>query len=412
MKTMKVTINPGYHALTGYYQDWSELVAHILRGSVERTRHVGETTFTDRWSGAEVTLVKQGAKVKSIEVTAPVDLLQTGDEKLEQVVTIDFGAAKPGAKALETAFLTHYRSGGANDPLKALDPFGIELDNQDRFEDAGFRDAGNMFRGSSHNDVFMLNKGANYIGASGGNDVYRGDRADDLVDYSLLPGAVPGSDGITLGKAGAARVVQKMDGSKDKLFNMDRLVATNGDDSLKPGLGNKGFTIDGRDGDDVIFGGRGDDALSGGFGDDVIKGQRGDDVLIGGDGRDKLIGGGGDDILVAGDGFRFSGDGSDADILRGNGGRDLFVLESDTFYFSAPSGSPPNAIIADFRNGEDFIGLAGGTSFADLTVQGVGGDTRLIHNGELLAVLKGVDADTIARDDFVEDVSPVFGWFA
>jgi mannose-6-phosphate isomerase-like protein (cupin superfamily) len=120
---------------------------------------------------------------------------------------------------------------------------------------------------------------------------------------------------------------------------------------------------------------------------DVINGQDGNDYLTGLSGDDLLRGGDGNDILEGGYGL---------DILIGGSGSDLFTF--------APRGGIDT--IVDFTVTEDFIGLSGGLTFADLTIfQGTGGsvnDTIITITGsnEPLVILSAVQASNITINDF------------
>ena len=81
----------------------------------------------------------------------------------------------------------------------------------------------------------------------------------------------------------------------------------------------------------------------------ALSGSVGDDVLAGASGVDRIAGGFGDDILL---------DGASADVLRGDGGRDTFVLVEDG----------ARDIIQDFQLGFDRIDL---TDFSQIS--GIGG---------------------------------------
>jgi len=118
------------------------------------------------------------------------------------------------------------------------------------------------------------------------------------------------------------------------------------------------FTIDGRDGDDVIVatgpvnklvvtGGDGNDTIVGGTLDDTLSGNAGKDRLYGGDGQDRLNGNGGLDRLYgevgvdrlyggAGNDYMDGGAASDRleggtgiDSMYGQGGNDRFYAKDN-----------------------------------------------------------------------------------
>ena len=117
----------------------------------------------------------------------------------------------------------------------------------------------------------------------------------------------------------------------------------------------------------------------GGNGRDTLLGLAGDDYLAGCNGQDLLDGGFGDDTLFGGNG-------------------------SDTFVLAASKGTDT---ILDFVSSVDRISLANGLTFEQLTItQGTGAnrDRTLIadsNSNELLAILNGVQSDTITAANFV-----------
>jgi hypothetical protein len=120
--------------------------------------------------------------------------------------------------------------------------------------------------------------------------------------------------------------------------NNDRLLGGGGADTLLGGTGN-----------DFLSGGQGNDFLSGETGNNTLQGGRGDDLLIGNQGNNILIGDLGKDTLIGGD------------------GEDIFVLRTD-----AGTINPSTAdIISNFDIFFDYIGLTGGITEDDLTLQPV-----------------------------------------
>jgi predicted outer membrane repeat protein len=152
-------------------------------------------------------------------------------------------------------------------------------------------------------------------------------------------------------------------------------------------------TINGYGGDDTITGAGGNDQLFGWAGNDVISGQQGNDQLFGGYGQDKLYGGEGADTLWGdfGDDQLYGQAGND--VLNGGPGIDLLVggALSDTFMLTPKQGTDT---FSDFSLGEDKIGLTGGLSLPNLSIQQMGSSTLITNNNgnEVLATLPGIDA--------------------
>ncbi|MFB2894732.1 CAP domain-containing protein [Aerosakkonemataceae cyanobacterium BLCC-F50] len=181
----------------------------------------------------------------------------------------------------------------------------------------------------------------------------------------------------------------------------DQIFGSDGNDVLFGNLGND--LLNGNLGNDTLYGGQDSDNLYGGKGEDVLYGNLGNDFLYGNIGKDTLYGGKENDILYGGqDNDVLFGDvGKDtlfgdfgADILTGGEGSDIFGLQLDK----------GTDVITDFADGIDFLGLSGGLSFANLSItQGTGSDaanTLISSNGQLLAVLQGVQSTSITQADF------------
>lgn len=202
----------------------------------------------------------------------------------------------------------------------------------------------------------------------------------------------------------------------------DTLIGTAGDDIINGGDGND--SLSGEAGNDLLNGDRGSDQLDGGLGNDTLNGGSGTDTLRGGDGDDTLNGNENVDLLEGGSGDdTLSGDaggdslngGAGNDLLNGGGGNDTLTggLGNDTltggvgvdrFVVAAGDGTDT---ISDFSRRRETIGLAGGLSFADLTISpGTGANSsdtliQLSSSGEVLAILTGVSSNLITAANFV-----------
>ncbi len=117
------------------------------------------------------------------------------------------------------------------------------------------------------------------------------------------------------------------------------------------------------------------DSLTGTDADEVFKGLEGNDTLSGQGGNDWLFGGVGDDLL--------------------EGGHD-----SDRFVLTAGYGTDT---ISDFEDGVDYLGLEGGLTFGQLSIETVDHNTQIsiTDSGEILAELTGIGADNITEADFI-----------
>ncbi len=156
----------------------------------------------------------------------------------------------------------------------------------------------------------------------------------------------------------------------------DRLIGTRQRDIIN-GLGQKD-TLIGRGGDDDLFG-RG--------GGDTLKGKRGDDNLFGNGGKDRLNGGKGDDQLDGGRGL---------DFLKGGKGNDLFLISTGRKF----------DVIRDFQIGGQgggdrlVLGLGANIRFRQLNLDNDGNRAVISLGDDVLAVLRGIDANDLSRRNF------------
>ncbi|MBD2181296.1 PQQ-dependent sugar dehydrogenase [Planktothrix sp. FACHB-1355] len=173
----------------------------------------------------------------------------------------------------------------------------------------------------------------------------------------------------------------------------DAVYGGKGNDYL---YGNQGKDILFGDNDaDILFGGSEDDYLYGNQGNDQISGDKGNDILFGGKGDDLLSGLEGNDILVGDFG---------KDTLIGGEGQDTVVLRTDTAVNDAALAD----IIREFNNGFDRIGLTGGLTAADISLEigslAAGSSDTIIRvksDGAILGWVEGVLPNQIGSDRIV-----------
>lgn len=300
--------------------------------------------------------------------------------------------------------------------------------------------------GTRGDDIITGNGEDNYLFGYLGDDTIIGGAGADYIDASGLTRAdLQGGDGndvIALGPANDATIdggdgIDALEVKPDQAFRLDAYFEDNAlgsetaplvnvagwDIDLEAGTatsqfydspdlaGNQPFTytalvdnvenVLGSDFDDTISGDDSDNLLKGREGDDLLTGRGGDDFLDGGLGSDTLIGGEGNDVLIA------NGSGSEdrleQDVLTGGAG-------ADRFGFLSTDGP---ALITDFTPGEDLLDFrATDAGFDDLafdTVAGAappgaaasGAATTVTYQGQVMAVLHGVDAGQLSQEDFV-----------
>lgn len=177
---------------------------------------------------------------------------------------------------------------------------------------------------------------------------------------------VPGEDIGNVSSAGMVNIVSVSQAPLSS-FNLSAIRSTRvGDKSNNILRGNKASGI-----------------VDGGGGRDRVITKGGDDLGMGGVGRDFVNGGAGDDLIDGGKG---------ADTLKGGLGNDVFVI--------APKHGSDT--ILDFKDGIDYIGLAGGLEFDDLRLIQKGSGTVIKASGGKLAFLKGVDTAQLSVEDMVQ----------
>lgn len=125
--------------------------------------------------------------------------------------------------------------------------------------------------------------------------------------------------------------------------------------------GNQGYSVNGEQGDDEIYGGAGRDNFNGNEGDDTIYGGDGDDWIGGGDGSDSLIGGGGRGDIEGGSGDDYIEAGSEGGNFRGDDGDDTMIGSNQRDEFSGWTGKDS----IDAGIGNDHINGSAGDNVLD-----------------------------------------------
>ena len=231
--------------------------------------------------------------------------------------------------------------------------------------------ASNTLFGTSGDDTLIGGKNKDILFGLAGNDFLDGNNGNDFLDGGRGSDALFGGNGNDDLAGGADN--DTLDGGKGN----DTLNGGKGNDTLDAGRGLD--TLFGNDGNDTLFGGADNDTLDGGNGNDLLDGGRGNDLMTGGSGRDVLLGSDGDDTLIGG---------ANNDTLTGGNGRDTFVL-------SVGDGVDT---ITDFDS-KDLIGLAGGLGIGELSF--VGSDIFVTDTNEVLAILTGIDTNSLNSSQFV-----------
>ncbi|NJK36927.1 MAG: DUF4347 domain-containing protein [Oscillatoriales cyanobacterium SM2_3_0] len=253
--------------------------------------------------------------------------------------------------------------GKDNDELRG------ELGNDTLFGDLGddtlFGDTNDPEQISLGQDILLGGAGNDFVFGNRDSDTLKGGAGDDLMwggkEDDLLFGEA--GDDLLLGDRGN-----------------DQLCGNEGNDTLFGDIGSD-QPVGSSGSQDSLCGGSGNDFLSGNEGRDILCGDLGNDTLFGGKDNDTLVGGAGDDQLIGDLGI---------DTLDGGEGADQFVLFAD-------AGAD---LIADFTDGEDVLALAGGLSFADLTLEQSGATVVIRVGSELLVTLDGVALSAITEADF------------
>lgn len=177
----------------------------------------------------------------------------------------------------------------------------------------------NVLNGGLGDDIFLVGTRTSlntYIGGAGFDTILG--NADEAV-IVLTSGSLSGVEQISSGGFGNVTIsgtagVDVIDLRTVGIFDGE-IALIDGKDGNDTIYGTNANANLGTTGTDTIVGGTGDDRIFGGSGDDIIDGGADFDYLDGGAGLDTVNGGDGDDTIVA----------SGGDFLFGDAGNDIFL---------------------------------------------------------------------------------------
>ncbi len=283
--------------------------------------------------------------------------------------------------------------------------------------------------GDAGDDVFAGGDGDDVAGGGAGNDLVIGDgvtSANLVASLALVTADVASGNDQLFGGAGNDTIIgggwSDLDGDgqfdageeriavgADTIFagvGDDLIFGSAGGDTLGGGTGND--TMIGGAGNDTFFGGQGDgaatglnDSVEGGEGDDVMFLSGGDDFGQGDDGSDQLFGGAGDDTLIGGAGGDTLFGGAGDNQLTGGFGVDIFSF----------AGGAGDSTITDFAVGADILRIAAtATDFtvradviaaATATTQDGFSGVRIDLGGDAAVFLVDITLDDLAVIDLI-----------
>ncbi|MFQ3626785.1 MAG: Calx-beta domain-containing protein [Cyanobacteriota bacterium] len=247
-------------------------------------------------------------------------------------------------------------------------------------------------------NVIYAGAGSDTIDTGDSDDTVRGEEGDDLLVGGNGDDILYGEAGNDLLRGSNSRITNFQDSSYTRPAG-DYLNGGTGNDTI---YGEGGWdTIDGMEGDDLIYGDNPDPSLDNPGSENPFTDER--DVLSGGNGNDVVFGGADDDRLLFGDaGDDYLSGGLGQDTLEGGDGGDRF-----DFYTYRP-GFEDDDFITDFNPAEDtigiYVGIADLSSFrnvglpingAILSSQFVVGTAALDAGDRFILALDGFDVSAI-----------------
>jgi len=307
-------------------------------------------------------------------------------------------------------------------------------------------DGGDVLSGGDGDDTLTGGSGGDVLdGGSGDDDLQGGDDADsftlqDGFGADTLLGGEGGNDSDLIDASGLTSAVTVTysgneagtidDGTDTANFSqVERLLLSDGADSVAGGNDSVGLDIDAGAGNDTLIGGIGDDVLFGGEGNDIIAGYSGDDTIYGGDGDDvialnngtsdesafggagndeiygsftatsTIVGGSGDDSLIgfANDNIIRGGDGDD--VIFGGGSGETLEGGADSDQFFLVGNFDNDRIVGGeaTTTGEDSDNITANVGFSAVSVTFTGDEAGTITNGSSTASFSEIEEISLLR---------------
>ncbi len=259
-----------------------------------------------------------------------------------------------------------------------------------------------IISGGDGDDKIYGNSGVNTLSGGSGADIFFIENGsgitDTITDFSVVNGdQIDVSSVSDVGSFATLKILQQGQDtlvtiSSDQQILLKNVNASDIKESSFNGL-KKDIVINGSKFDDILsvdydYAGIQSTLVDGKAGNDTIYGSSQDDVILGGDGNDNIIGGGGNDTI------------------SGNAGSDKFIFQNTYSY------SDSKTVITDFEIGSDkikFDGVTGINGFGDLSIsdgidgavisfKGTNSWSPTVTNNQI--VLKGISANQIGANDF------------
>ncbi len=370
----------------GNFNGTGNSLDNVLIGGVGNDTLSGNAGNDALIAGGGINTLAGGTGNDVYFLSGGLDTITEGATAGYDTVITTFAGTTTLAANVEQLILQGAAAGGAgnsgNNAIWAVDAIGpVVLDGGagDDYLYGGASD--DTLNGGAGNDTLLGHGGANTLDGGAGNDTFYVERALDTV--------------VELAGGGTDTVISNMAGTTTLATNVEQLIlygAANGgvgsaQDNLLVGVSALGpVSLDGQDGNDILYGGTFADLLQGGNGNDVLLGLGGANVLNGGAGDDVYVlesgldtvieaaGGGRDIVFSAASGTTTLANNIETLVLMGAANSGVGNAEDNLLI----GNSADEPVTLDGALGNDV--LYGG-KFADTLIGGAGNDILIGSSG-------------------------------